>query len=95
MKKKIVIIFISAVIIALLLIYIIPESNSNLKMDESYSGIVVKKYYKRGNTFDIRIANGNIYSTKVSISDSMFNLVELGDSIFKTKGKENFEKIKL
>lgn len=94
MKKEILLFILISGVIAILFVYIIPHSNSTLKSAEEYNGIVIRKYYKRGNSIDVRLSSNEIYSTKVSISDSIFNSIEIGDLVIKKSGQDKMEVIK-
>lgn len=87
--KKIFILSFVFIIFLFLFFYYIPKNNRSVKLEESYAGVLEKKYYKRGNTFDIRLSDGTSYSTKVSISDSLFNYAQVGDSLYKVSGQEH------
>lgn len=93
MNKSLIKLVIVLCIIAFLFLYA-RKHNLSLKFEESYSGILINKYYKRGNAIDVRLANGEIYTVKVSIHDSIFNKIQIGDSLGKEKDEMHLKIIR-
>lgn len=75
------------VFIVLFLAYVwVPYSNGKKTKSECYKGIVLKKYYKRGNILDVKLETGKVYSTH-SVLDSDFDKISIGDTVVMRNGE--------
>ncbi len=84
-KKALIILIVFASIVTFYYFFI-PSHNRRLALEEKYEGVVVKKYYRRGNALDIKTFSGELYKTTCQVADSIYNTVEIGDTVIKKSG---------
>lgn len=76
------------IFIVLFLAYVwVPYRNKSIKYNESFKGIVLRKYYQRGNTLDVKLESNQIHTTNFGLNDSDFDKISIGDTVEMRNGE--------
>lgn len=80
-KRVIILLLIFLAVIAWLVFFWIPYRNNIVKINENFKGVVLSKYYKKGNTIDVKLFSGEVYTPHIGLKDDAFNKISIGDTV--------------